>query len=129
MKPRYTIKNPGRGTGYRMPLINDDLRIQRTPYGDSAYGELPDLIGKMEEMMQLENWKTMLDTVPVQEWPVYIEKADQRTTDRLLPSCKDKSYITNIILPYRMGKVKKNGASGSRVKLDKGIKVRTIYHV
>lgn len=33
MKTRYTIKNPGRGTGYRMPLINDDLRIQRTPYG------------------------------------------------------------------------------------------------
>lgn len=29
---------------------------------------------KMEEMMQLENWKTMLDTVPVEEWPVYIEK-------------------------------------------------------
>ena len=75
MKPRYTIKNPGRGTGYRMPLINDDLRIQRTPYGDSAYGELPDLIGKMEEMMQLENWKTMLDTVPVQEWPAYLEKS------------------------------------------------------
>lgn len=75
MKPRYTIKNPGRGTGYRMPLINDDLRIQRTTYGDSIYGELPDLIGKMEEMMQLENWKTMLDTVPVQEWPVYIEKS------------------------------------------------------
>ena len=83
MKTRYTIKNPGRGTGYRMPLINDDLRIQRTPYGDSAYGELPDLIGKMEELMQLENWKTMLDTVPVKDWPAYIEKADQRTTDRL----------------------------------------------
>ena len=75
VKTRYTIKNPGRGTGYRMPLINDDLRIQRTPYGDSAYGELPDLIGKMEELMQLENWKTMLDTVPVQEWPAYIEKS------------------------------------------------------
>lgn len=74
MKTRYTIKNPGRGTGYRMPLINDDLRIQRTPYGDFAYGELPDLIGKMKDMMQLENWKTMLDTVPVQEWPAYIEK-------------------------------------------------------
>ena len=66
-----------------MPLINDDLRIQRTPYGDSAYGELPDLIGKMKDMMQLENWKTMLDTVPVKDWPAYIEKADQRTTDRL----------------------------------------------
>ena len=36
---------------------------------------LPDLIGKMEEMMQLENWKTMLDTVPVQEWQAYIEKS------------------------------------------------------
>lgn len=66
-----------------MPLINDDLRIQRTPYGDSAYVELPDLIGKMKDMMQLENWKTMLDTVPVKDWPAYIEKADQRTTDRL----------------------------------------------
>ena len=42
---------------------------------------------------------------------------------------KDKLYITNIILPYRMGKVKKNGAFGSRIKLDKGIKVRTTYHV
>lgn len=73
MKTRYTIKNPGRGTGYRMPLINDDLKIQRTPYGDSAYGELPDLIGKMEELMQLENWKEMLD-MPAGLWPAYIQE-------------------------------------------------------
>lgn len=56
---------------------------------------------KMEEMMQLENWKTMLDTVPVEEWPVYIEKADQRTTDRLFTP--KGSYISQISF-YSMGR-------------------------
>lgn len=75
MNTGYTVKNPGRGTGYRLPLDNDKIRLQKTSYGNAIYGELTDTIGKMEEIMQLENWKTMLDTVPVEEWPVYIEKS------------------------------------------------------
>lgn len=75
MNTGYTVKNPGRGTGYRLPLNNDKIRLQKTSYGDAIYGELTDTIGKMETIMKLENWKTMLDTVPVKEWPVYIEKS------------------------------------------------------
>ena len=75
MNTEYTVKNPGRGTGYRLPLNNDRIRLQKTSYGDAIYGELTDTIGKMETIMKLENWKTMLDTVPVQEWPAYIEKS------------------------------------------------------
>lgn len=75
MNTEYTVKNPGRGTGYRLPLNNDKIRLQKTSYGDAIYGELPDVIGKMETIMQFENWKTMLDTVPVKEWPAYIEKS------------------------------------------------------
>lgn len=75
MNTEYTVKNPGRGTGYRLPLNNNKIRIQKTSYGDAIYGELTDTIGKMETIMKLENWKTMLDTVPVQEWPAYIEKS------------------------------------------------------
>ena len=75
MNTGYTVKNPGRGTGYRLPLNNDKIRLQKTSYGDAIYGELTDTIGKMETIMKLENWKTMLDTVPVEEWPVYIEKS------------------------------------------------------
>lgn len=75
MNTGYTVKNPGRGTGYRLPLNNDKIRLQKTSYGDAIYGELTDTIGKMETIMKLENWKTMLDTVPVQEWPAYIEKS------------------------------------------------------
>ena len=75
MNTGYTVKNPGRGTGYRLPLDHDKIRLQKTSYGDAIYGELPDVVGKMEQIMKLENWKTMLDTVPVEEWPVYIEKS------------------------------------------------------
>lgn len=94
MNTGYTVKNPGRGTGYRLPLNNDKIRLQKTSYGDAIYGELTDTIGKMETIMKLENWKTMLDTVPVKEWPAYIEKADQRTTDRL--SHPVRIYISQI---------------------------------
>ena len=45
MKEGYTIKNPGRGTGYRLPLDNDKIRLQKTSYGDAIYGELPDVVG------------------------------------------------------------------------------------
>jgi hypothetical protein len=81
VKEGYTVKNPGRGTGYRLPLNNDKIRLQRTSYGDAIYGELPDAVGKMEQIMKFENWKTMLDTVPVEEWPVYIKKSRSEGKD------------------------------------------------
>ena len=31
--------------------------------------------------MKFENWKTMLDTVPVEEWPVYIKKSRSEGKD------------------------------------------------
>lgn len=55
MNTEYTVKNPGRGTGYRLPLNNDKIRLQKTSYGDAIYGELTDTIGKMETIMKLEN--------------------------------------------------------------------------
>lgn len=74
MKERYTIKNPGKENGYRLPLLSDEqLRIQRTPYGDAAFGTLPDVIGKMEDMMKLDNWKEML-AMPAGLWPAYIKE-------------------------------------------------------
>ncbi len=81
VKKGYTVKNPGRGTGYRLPLNNDKIRLQRTSYGDAIYGELPDVVAKMEQIMKFENWKTMLDTVPVEEWPVYIKKSRSEGKD------------------------------------------------
>lgn len=45
-------------------------------------------------------------------------------------SSRRMDYIYHGYNPsIRDKKVKKNGASGSRIKLDKGIKVRTTYHV
>ena len=81
MNTGYTVKNPGRGTGYRLPLNNDKIRLQKTSYGDAIYGELPDVVGKMEQIMKFENWKTMLDTVPVEGWPVYIKKSRSEGKD------------------------------------------------
>ena len=74
MKERCTIKNPGRGSGYRLPLASgEDIKIQTDRYANAAFGTLPDVIGKMEDIMELEKWNELLE-LPVERWPEYIKE-------------------------------------------------------
>lgn len=57
MARRITIKNPD-GCTYRLPMINkeNNIRIEMDMGYPTLFGSLVDIIGKLEDIMSLEDW-------------------------------------------------------------------------